>query len=154
MARALRFAGGSTTRSLSLWGGHQGRLPRYWNFIRTLSECSHIGHSKERRCSPGASDSMRASIIWVPHSGHSGHTIRVVGRGGVSTGNPLISAALEKISHRTGKETVQYCSHAAPRDTRQWQRHAQCRANSYPCPSSARQFDCGARSEAASRHRG
>ena len=77
---------------------------------------------------------MRASIIWVPHSGHSGHTIRVVGRGGVSTGNPLISAALEKISHRTGKETVQYCSHAAPRDTRQWQRHAQCRANSYPCP--------------------
>jgi hypothetical protein len=34
------------------------------------------------------------------------------------------------------------------------QRHAQCRANSYPCPSSARQFDCGARSEAASRHRG
>jgi hypothetical protein len=61
---------------------------------------------------------MRASIIWVPHSGHSGHTIRVVGRGGVSTGNPLISAALEKISHRAGKETVQYCSHAAPRDTR------------------------------------
>ncbi len=37
--------------------------PSYSNLISTLSECSHIGHSKVRRCSRGASVSMRASII-------------------------------------------------------------------------------------------
>jgi hypothetical protein len=40
-----------------------------------LSECSHMGHSKVRRSSPGASGSMRASIIWVPHFGQSGRTM-------------------------------------------------------------------------------
>ena len=58
---------------------------------------------------------MRASIIWVPHFGHSGHTIRVVGwGGGAYTGNPLISAAPSKISYRTRKEAVQYRSLTQP----------------------------------------
>jgi hypothetical protein len=56
-----------------------------------------------------------ASIIWVPHFGHCGHTIRVVGWGrGAYTGNPLISATPPKISHRNRKEAVQYCSRCGP----------------------------------------
>jgi hypothetical protein len=39
------------------------------------SECSHMGHSKVRRSLPGASGTMRASIMVVPHFGHSGRTM-------------------------------------------------------------------------------
>jgi hypothetical protein len=101
---------GSVVRRIPVLDG-----PSYSNFISTLSECSHIGHSKVRRSSRGASVSMRASIIWVPHFGHCGHTVRVVGwGGGAYTGNPLISATPSKISHRNRKEAVQYCSRCGP----------------------------------------
>jgi hypothetical protein len=41
-------------------------------FATTLSECSHIGHSKVRNSCPGLSGTMRASSICVPHFEHSG----------------------------------------------------------------------------------
>jgi hypothetical protein len=47
----------------------------YSNFTRMLSECSHMGHSKVRRSSSGASCSMRAISIAVPHFAQSGHTM-------------------------------------------------------------------------------
>jgi hypothetical protein len=71
-----------------------------------LSECSHIGHSNVRRSSPGASGIMRASIISVPHLGHSGRTIGADDRGGAYTGISPHSAAPLRILHRDRKEAA------------------------------------------------
>jgi len=54
-------------------------LEAAYGYLTTkVSECSHTGHSNVRRSYPGASGSIRASIILLPHFPHGGRTIAFV----------------------------------------------------------------------------
>jgi hypothetical protein len=50
------------------WLG-ESALATYLDGTTTSFECSHMGHSKVRRLNPGASGTIRATTISVPHSG-------------------------------------------------------------------------------------
>ena len=64
-----RTGNASPSRCVDLAGLGSRALATYLDGTTTSFECSHMGHSKVRRSNPGASGTIRATTICVPHPG-------------------------------------------------------------------------------------